>query len=204
MGKIQANPIFLKRLLFLQRHSSKVLVTQNGVSSRHITIQSPGFSDCSFGIETKELVEMLKHTDTFELNEQSFVKYSYSSNIGEQDATVCRTLPVFNLKNSFDFKESICTIKLPIFKCISGDELLVSFLEGKLVLESNGYVKTRMVFDVNRVEGAELFSAKVKGIDLKIIEEIEGDRVLCYYENSLVVFGFDNDLSMAVVIRCIS
>lgn len=204
MGKIQVSGNLLKRLTFISKHASKVLVAPNGVSSRHITVQSVGISDCTFGIESKELVEMLKHTQEFELVPGIEIKYSYSCNMGEYDAIVTRNIPVFDLQFTFDFQTPICTIKLPIFKSISNDETEVVFSNGKLVLETKSYIKTRLVFASSRVEGIESFCTKVRGNDLKIIEEIEGDRVLCYFEHSLVIFGFDKDISIAVVIKCIS
>lgn len=203
MGKIQASPNLIKKLLFIQKHCNKVVVSPNGISSRYINVQLACLSDCSFGIETKELVEMLKYTNDFNLIDKKYIEYNYTCFLDDQEAYISKNIPLFDLSYTFNFQSPICTLKLPFFKSISSDETEIEFLNGKLILETRGYIKTRIVFDAQRVEGTEYFRAKAKGTDLKIIEEIEGERVLCYFENSLVIFGFDQDLNTAIVIKCL-
>ena len=203
MGRISATPNLIKKLLFIQKHSNKVLISPNGISTRYITVQSVGFSDCTFGIETKELIEMLKHTEEFEIIENNKLEYRYKIHVGIHEGEVCKNIPLFELSYLFNFNTSICTLKLPHFKSITNDETNIEFINGMLICESKGYVQTRIIFDVQRVEGSMYFNIKTRGCDLKIIEDIEGDRVLCYFENSLVVFGFEEGINTAAVIKCI-
>lgn len=204
MGRINITPGLVKKLLFIQKHSNKVFISPNGISSRHITIQSQEFCDCSFGIETKEIVEMLKQTEEFEIIENNELEYKYKIFVGDQEGEVCKNIPIFPLSYTFNFQTAICTVKLPHFKSITADDTTVELLNSKLILESRGYIKTRIVFDVQRVDGSEFFRVKVRGLDLKIIEELEGERVLCYFENNLVAFGFEQHVSTAIVIKCIT
>ena len=199
MGKINNPPNFLKKLLFLQRHSSKVLVLPGGICSKSISIELPNLCDCTFGVDSKELLELVKHNVEFQL-ESCYLVYSFVQNIGLQDAVVAKRIPLETLDFPFCFEKPVCTIKLPVFRPISSEETRITFIQGKLILETNEYIKTRLVFDVRRLEGLDCFTAKVKGKDLRIIEEIEGDRVLCFFENNVVVFGFEKDSTTGVVV----
>jgi hypothetical protein len=203
MGKIQVNPFLLKRLQFLQKHANKAQVTRNGIASRHINIDFQGFSNCEFGIETKELNEMLKHTEEFEI-ENNLLKYSYVCGDSDLKARIIKEIPLFDLAYLFNFNTPISSLKLPFFKLISTDETSITFSDGKLIFETNEYVKTRLIKQVQLVDGLNSFRVKAKGSDLKIIEEIEGARVLCYFDESLVVLGYENDICLAVVIKSLA
>lgn len=200
MGTIRNHPELIQKILFLQRHSQRVHITPSTISSKLISIHLNGLCDCEFGIETKALADLVRSSNSFEITDRHLC-YAYESPVGDKTARIVKRVPVFEISYVFDFGSPLLTAKLPAFRCLSTDMTVVRFTKNKLVLETAGYVSTRSVLEAQRVEGVEDFELSVSGKELKIVEELSGEVVMCYYKDCLVMFKFEGDMSTAVVIK---
>ncbi|ELA41725.1 uncharacterized protein VICG_01229 [Vittaforma corneae ATCC 50505] len=200
MGNIQNSPYLLQKVLFIQKYSQKAHVTHSSISSSSISVCLPNLCDTEFGIESKDLSDLMRSTTEFVI-EDGVLKYSFESTVGDKMAKICKKIELISLNYTFEFENPILTAKVPIFKCISIDNTFIIFSKNKLLLQTSGYVKTRNVLDAQRVDGVDCFEICVSGKDLKIVEELGTDLVLCCYQNCIVVFSFENDISTAVVVR---
>lgn len=211
MGRISDSPTVVRKVLFLQKHASRVLVSPQGISSPNITIQfgsSVRISDSTFGIGTRDLLDMIRHTSTFQIDGGTLV-YDYESTIGDRTARISRHIELFDMSHGFDVEAPLQTLKLKDLasgrglNILSNDDTTVTYRNGKLVLETFGYVSTRMVVDADKVDGVDYFKVKVRGKDLRVASEAEGERVLCYHENCLVMYGFEREVTTAIAISLI-
>lgn len=200
MPTIRNHPLLINKIPFLQRHSHRVLVSQSSISSSSISIHLKDLSDSVFGIETSVLVDLLRSSSEFEIR-NGILEYCYESGVGSASARIVKRAPTCTLDYTFNFGEPFLTLKMPEFRCLTNDPTVITFSRNLLVLVSSGYVSTRCVLEAQRVEGPESFEITVSGKELKMVEELGGDIVLCYYKDCLVVFKFEEDVSTAVVIK---
>lgn len=200
MGKIHNSPELIQKVSFLSRHSHKAYVSRSSISSEFISIHQENLCDETFCISSKDLLDLLKNTQEFNIEGQVLV-YAYDTVLGGNMARVVKKVPVFDSKFVFDFQNPLLTARISNFKCLSSEPTSVKFSENKLVLETRTYIKTRMVIEASKVDGIDTFEIEVSGKKLKIIEELENELVLCFYRDCIVVFQFQNTVNTAVIIN---
>lgn len=200
MGRIENTPQLLEKLLFMQKHSQKATVTPSSIFSPTIAIYKQDISDSSFCVSVKDLVDLVKSNRNFEIEDRTLV-YSYDTSIGSNAATVCRRIDLYTLQDVFQYQEPLLTLTIPKLKCLTNDKTTVKFSKNKLVLESNEYIKTRLVLEAKKASGADEFSISVSGKSLKIAEELKDELAMCFYNDCIVVFKFEGSLSTAVIIN---
>lgn len=176
-------------------------VNPQGISSPNISIHFSNLSDSTFGIGVKDLLDMVKNTSVFQID-NGILSYEYES----KAARVMRRVELLDIDHNSDTETPLLTLKLgdPAsgcgFRTLSDDDTTVTYRNGRLVLETFGHIRTRMVVSVDKVDGIDFFRVRVKGKDLRIVCEMEGERVLCYHESCLVVYGFEKDTTTAAII----
>lgn len=213
MGEILNTPAVARKLLFLQKYANKVLVTPQGIFSPTISIHfgttsssaNPiSISDATFGTRVRDLLDMVKHTSTFQIN-RGTLAYEYESGECRADgraARISRRVELFDVDHYTGVEAPLLTLKLRVSGSIilSGDDTVVTYKRGKLVLETFGHIRTRMVVAADRVDGVDTLSVRVRGRDLRVVDDVEGEKVLCYHRNCLVIYGFDSGATTAAVI----
>lgn len=177
-------------------------MTRSSISSPSISVNLQNLCDSEFGIESRDLVDLMKNNTEFKV-EDNVLKYSFENVVGDKVARICKKAGLLSLDYRFEFGNPMLTAKVPVFRCLSTDNTFVTFSKNKLLLQTGGYVKTRNVLDAQKVDGSDYFEISLVGKDLKIVEELGTDLVLCCYQNCIVVFSFENDISTAVVVRSV-
>lgn len=226
MGKLSFPPAILKKLYFLEKYSNKVLVDENSISTSSVSIQcSYPLSDTKFGIKTKDLIDMVKNTSEFELKDQKiYYKYTISNldvfkneikdfsyfesqkieSSQDNKAIIKKYSDLYDLKYQFDFENPILTIKLPKFNILSTDDTDIVYKDNKLILSTNNFVKTRLVFDVEKIDGTDNFCARMRGHDIKMASSFEENSILCYHTTHIVFYFFEDTITTAMVLKIIN
>lgn len=195
------SPKFIQKIAFLQKHSKIVSITKSTVSSNTFSIHLNDLTDCEpFSIETKDLLDLLKINQPFEI-EGEYLKYSYETPVGDKIAKISKKVGISNVKYEFEFENPLLTAKINKFKVLSTDKTHLIFEKNRLILETKGYIRTRSIIEVQRIDGVEKFEIIVSGKDLKIVEELGEDIVMCYYKDCIVIFKFEDEISLSMIIR---
>ncbi|KAM0680538.1 hypothetical protein GINT2_001226 [Glugoides intestinalis] len=184
----------------MQKHAQKATVTRASIVSANIAIYYQDISDSNFCLLVKDLVDLVKSDKAFEIEDKTLI-YSYKVNIGNTTATVCKRIELFPLQDVFQYQEPLLTLTIPKLKCLTNDKTVVNFSKNKLILESSGYIKTRVVLEAKKARGVDEFSINVSGKGLKIAEELKEELAMCFYNDCVVIFKFEGNLSTAVIIN---
>jgi len=184
--------IKVKDLLELAKHSSEFEIKNKRLSYSYkiggITI----FNDNEAG-----------STADGQITNNAAIKGSIEDNENSNNG-ICKIIKyadLFDLKYNFNFVNPAVTLKLLDFNVISANDTDLVFKENKIILQTSGHISTRLVFDVAKIDGIDYFKVKVRGNELKIICELEGDKALCYHGNFLVAYGFENDVTTFLILK---
>lgn len=115
---------------------------------------------------------------------------------------ITKYIELFDLNYKLIVNQPKLVLRIKEFKVISSDETFIKYENNKLLLETFKHIKTRNILKVEKIEGFENnFSVKVRGDEIKIIQELEGERLLCYHDDCLVFYGIEDKVTTAGVIK---
>lgn len=204
MGMIRLSPLLHKSLVFMGRFSSRITVSKSMVCSECIQIELPELCDCEFTVRTKDLVLMLKHTQSF-LVENGELKYSYEIPNGR--IKVQRSAKAYEELYSVEGGVSLLSIVVRGFKVLSRDDHEIrADKEGGLVIESFGIVETRTEYKRLRVVESMVDSVhvRVRARDLAILERLGGDVAISFLDSHVLAYSLSSESTTIVQIKTLA
>lgn len=183
--------IKVKDLLELAKHSSEFEINNKRLSYSYKIGGITVFNDNETGISTADRI-----------TNNAVIKGSIENeNLNNGICKIIKYADLFDLKYNFNFANPVVTLKLLDFNVISANDTDLVFKENKIILQTCGHISTRLVFDVAKIDGIDYFKVKIRGNELKIVCELEGDKALCYHGNFLVAYGFENDVTTSLILK---
>lgn len=203
MYSIRPSVNLLKKLIFIQKYSNKIQITPTNISSEFIHIQLPKFCDFHIGIDTADFIELVKHATLVSIDRDKLL-CEYKISVSNSDLIVKRRINLYDLDYTINVPEPLLSIKFEKFTCLSEDDTFLTVSGSLMILETKGFVKTRLCIPIQRVEGDINFACCVKAKDLKMLNELERDMVLCFFNDCIVAYEFDEEITTAVIIRILN
>lgn len=200
MHYISATPALLRKLAFLSKHSNMIRIAPTMLSTLNAQIEVPRFCDFTAGIQSSELLELARHGSSVAI-ENGVLRYNYSLRAGPLSVTTTREIKIHDVNYGIDIPTPRMSVKIKDLPILTKDNITLSVSNGVLVLQSSGFIKTRICLAVEKVDGEDCFSCNVRARDLKIVNEIEGERLLSFFDECIVAHGLESDATTAVLIR---
>ncbi|KAI5151087.1 hypothetical protein ENBRE01_1893 [Enteropsectra breve] len=190
----------LKRLAFIQKYSSTVQIGHNFLYCPLIQINMEAFCDFSGTMPTAEFAELVKNTDFF-YSDGKTVKYEYYRETGKNKLLIQRDISLVNAEYNIELSSAIANIKIPDLNVITKDEIEFTAHPNKIVMRSHGYIKTQCVLPAQGIDMKERIVRRVRPKDLKIIEDLAGEKVLSFFRDFMVCYKFEDAATTAVIIK---
>lgn len=197
---IKSSPLIMKKLSFLSKYSDRVQITPTTLATPTIHIQVPQFCDFSAGLYIADLVAMARNTESVDITEGT-ISYTYASEISLTVVDIEKTVPTLSLNYSIDIPSPTTSARIGGLPIITKDECQVTLRDGRLIVESRGLVKTRVCVPAERLEGSDAASCRVRSRDLRIVECIEGEHVINFFDDCIVVYGLEDEVATAAIVR---
>lgn len=173
------------------------------LATANIQIKLPEFCEFSVGVSTADFIELIKHAQEIRL-EGDKLHYSYASQVSLTNVRTTREIPLFSLDYGIDIAGPLLSVRMGDIAVLTEDNIRLSVGDGWLALESDGHVKTRSYASVEQLDGEGSYACTVRAKDMRIIEEIEGDRVMCFFESCVIVYGFEDEATTAMLVRVLN
>ncbi|KAG5860431.1 hypothetical protein KMI_01g00650 [Encephalitozoon hellem] len=206
MGSIRLSPLLHSTLMFMRKFSSKITVSKTSICSRSILVEMPEFCDCCFTVGIKDFVAMLSQTQKFTLEDKT-LKYNYEASIGGDLIRVEKRVKVYDETYNIAGGVPLLSIVANGFKVLSSDEIEIKAEKtGRLVLESFGVIRTKSEYIGLRVpeHKADLVTVRVRGKDLRVLEEFKGDIVFSFLDSHILAYSLGDDFTVIVQIGILS
>lgn len=218
---INITPEFIKSIYFISQFAAKVMISENTISSSNLTIQIQNLSNCNVGVSVKDLIEVIKNYNDvvkFCIKDSKLI-FRYTRAISDtfdestkrkdqvddesKQAEITKYLDLFNLDFKFNISQPLLVLRIiKDFDVLSNDETTLTYEGNTIRIETFGYVKTRNIIQIEKVEGDLIgFEIKIRGEGIRIIADIEGEKLLSYHKDYLVVYGIENNITTACIIR---
>lgn len=192
--------------MFMRKFSSKITVSKTSICSKSILVEMPEFCDCCFTVRIKDFGAMLKQTQEFVLEENA-LRYGYEAGMGVSLVKVEKRIKVYDETYQITGGIPLLSIVTNGFKVLSSDEIEIKAEKnGRLVLESFGVIRTRSEYIGLRVpeHKVDLVVVKVRGKDLKVLEEFKGDIVFSFLDSHILAYSLGDDFTVIVQIGVLS
>lgn len=207
MGKVDLSPLLHDVLTLFRQFASRITVSKTSICSSSILAEMPEFCDCSFTVKTKDFVAMLKQTREFDVNDTE-LRYRYRIGAGAGMVKVERSIRAYDEVYQVAGGIPLLSIAVPSFRVLSQDDCEVrADKDGNLVLESSGVVKTRSEYVGLRVPDHTVDSVagiRVRGRDLRILEELKGEVVLSFLDSHILGYSLGSNFTVVVQIGILS
>lgn len=197
--KVWGTPKLIQKLKFIQKYSRIVHISYDTLTTERIQIKIPRFCDFECGMYVSDFIELAQHSADVMFDEKT-LKYSYEV-CCEPKTVVYKECKLITANYSFPDVEAQLSIRIDLLPILSEDNTRMCCDEKQLILESKGYMPSRAVVDFTRVEGAGTVSCFVRPKSLKMINEIDGEKVLCFCSNFIVGYGIEPDTTTAILIN---
>lgn len=205
VATIKATPELSKKLVFIEKYSKAVQVCPDSLLTENIQIKLPQFCEVSFGISADELIELLRHSNSFKLTD-SEISYQYRLTAQMTEATISRTVQLKQLDYTLTLPSILGSVRIVSSRVslLTRDELLVSLYaeDSLLVLESFGFIRTRAEHPIEFLDSPFDYSCTIKASSIRMLQELEGDTVISFFRDLLIVYVFEpGEIVTAISIR---
>lgn len=199
MHFIRSTPSLLKKLSFLLKHADIIYVTPKTISSKSIQIELNEFCNFTIAIKTIDFIDIVKYTSEVYINGNT-LHYTYESNISSTSVKVDREVKLLDESFEFNFPDPVISITLTGLNILTKDDITMQVHENVMVLESNGFIKTKCISAIEKIQGLGSFKCCVRGRSLKILSELEGRIAMSFFEDFLIIHEFDEETTTSVII----
>lgn len=197
---IRPTPLLMKKLAFLCKHGDKIQITPTTLAISNIHIQIPRFCEFSIGLYMADFIDMVKNTDSIDILDNT-VTYSYSSKISFTQVNVEKTAPLLDLNYNVDIPSPSVSIKVGHLPMVTKDDCHVTFRGDFLTVESYGLIKTKVCVPAEKLEGGDAFKCRVRSKDLRIIESMDGEHIVNFFDDCIVIYGLESETATAAIVN---
>ncbi|ORD98765.1 hypothetical protein A0H76_1947 [Hepatospora eriocheir] len=201
---IQVSKELIEKLSLIDKFSSKVTLTPKTLESSFIIVNLPKFCNFTICVNTKDLLEMIRSTDHFELNNE-IVIYKCLEKYVDSSVEITKTFKTYEVIKSGFSEEEISVIHVEdIVTTLTTDDVIISYKEGVFSFKSHGLIQTRIEFKASLMSGKKIFKCKASGKSLEIFKEFQGDLVVSLSKNFLLLKVFENEILIECLIPLIN
>ncbi|KAI4290830.1 hypothetical protein PAPHI01_0104 [Pancytospora philotis] len=197
---VRPTPLLLRKLLFIHKHAEKVHVAPCALTTAAMQISLPQFCDFTAGIAVADFIEIARHAAAVTL-ESGKLTYTYSTEIEGVCASITRTVDTFSLNYNIVLDDPSACVKFRPFPILSKDPLSIECRGSTCVVTSSGFIKTKHTVPVEVLEASGPVACRVRARDMRVVEDLEGECIMNFHTNAIVVYSLEKDSETAIFIE---